>query len=276
MALSDGDGVTTTAAEEEKKKGDKCFKREDFDGAVHHYQRALRMDAASVDTSSIIRNFLQAAQIRNLAIFLKELDDNNLATRESTALLLCCLSDLKLVSSGKVYDFVQKSVVSKDSLSAVLEECLDTTDLDDANESQLRSAQSETALKTLLAHASGSSPAHVDEVVGEHALAPASPTIALRSLAQTSGGNFGSVKDYVARALVDETRHLRSTHKQVRGLKRDVQKSRTQLQELQRTSHIFQSNRCCRCAQALDLPAVYFFCAHNYHEACSEGFCTKC
>lgn len=256
-------GDRALPAEVEVIKGHKCFKKEDYDGALTHYISALRIDGSSVETSDVIRKFLGVAQIRNLAIFLEVLHDNGLATAESSDLWLSCLGQLK-ASSGKVCDAMQKSIGSRSIVSEV-----SFVERVDAHVD----AKSETALRSLLSHASSSS---FGTEVGENTGSTASPIVALRSMAQRSDGNFLSVKDYVANALVNESRHLRLTQKQVHSLKKNVQKARTQLQEMRRSSHIFQSNRCFRCSQTLDLPAVYFFCMHNYHQGCTEGVCEKC
>ena len=249
-------------AESEVVKANKCLKREDYDEALAHYVSALRIDGSSVESSDVIRKLLEVAQIRNLAIFLEELHNVGLATAESSDLWLSCLAQLK-ASSGKVRDAMQTAVVSGSTVSDVIEQRLGA-DVD---------AKSEIALNTLRSHASTTL---LGTEVGQNTASIASPIVELRSRAQTGDANFLSVKDYVAEALIDQARHLTVTQKQVHRLKRDVLKARTRLQELRRTSHIFQSSHCFRCSQTLELPAVYFFCMHNYHQGCTEGVCDKC
>lgn len=273
--MADPRGVPAADAETCRKLGDHLFLKEDYDGALAQYCAGVRAKAGAtgagwVEPSHVIRQFLKVAQVRNLAIYLEELHDATLATTEHTTLLLSCYAQLK-VSSGKVYDSIQKSVAAEESsdVSDLIEEWLNTEAADEKSDKPT-TIESENALTKLLSDAS------LATEVDDRTVSPASTIVALRTMARTSDENFSSVKDYLARALVDETRHLGSSHKKIHSLKRDLQKSHNRLQELQRTSHIFQSNRCFRCTQTLDLPAVHFFCMHNYHEACNEGFCRKC
>jgi hypothetical protein len=253
-------------AETFRKNGDHLLAKEDWDGALAQYIAGLRATGGATGTAAggepspsyVIRQFLKVAQIRNLAVYLEAVHNASLATAEHTSLLLSCYLQLK-VSSGRVYDAFQTTVRVK------RKGCLDT------EADRVAFVRSEKALRTLLSDAS------LDTKVDEQVSPAVSHVVALRTMAQTSDGNFCSVKDYVARAMVDETRGLRSIQKFVHSLSRDVQIARSQLQELRRMSHIFQNGRCSGCSQSLGLPAVHFFCLHNYHAACDkEGFCGKC
>jgi len=264
-------------AELRRRYGDHFYAKEDYDGALTQYAQTVGW----IEPSYVIRQFLQVAQIRNLASYLEGLHKASLATAEHTTLLLSCYSQLK-VSSSKVYDAFQTMLGSdtkqnRDISDILLRKCCDarTSSQEEAASVERGNCESrqikqlkdcgDAALRTLVSNVTAITK------LDDQAKSLTSPIVVLRTVAQTGDGNFSSVRDYVARALAEDSCALRRNCNIVSRLKKDISKSRTQLMELQRTSHIFQSNRCSTCSQTLDLPAVHFLCLHSFHEACIPG-----
>lgn len=62
-------------------------------------------------------------------------------------------------------------------------------------------------------------------------------------------------------------------------MQEETARYRAELQELQTSARVFQSNKCTSCSANLDLPAVHFLCMHSFHLRCmgdSESECPVC
>lgn len=257
-----------------KKYGDHLYAKEDSDAAVTQYSQTI----GRVEPSYVIRQLMQAGQIRNLAVYLEEIHKASLAEAVHTTLLLSCYSHMK-ASRRKIYDAFRMLSFAGCADERVLKDVdaymchFDTeqkVSLRGSNDNLWQEVLSKTcreddALKTVCLNAEGSRLADLNDQVESLT----SPIVALRMTAHMENKQFRSVKEFLLKALSKDAICLRKTCKDIHGLKRAVAKSRFQLQEMKRTPHIFQSSRCSKCGQALDLPAVHYFCMHNYHEGCN-------
>eukprot|EP00740_Mantoniella_antarctica_P018213 CAMPEP_0198679910 /NCGR_PEP_ID=MMETSP1468-20131203/3617_1 /TAXON_ID=1461545 /ORGANISM="Mantoniella sp, Strain CCMP1436" /LENGTH=291 /DNA_ID=CAMNT_0044419265 /DNA_START=306 /DNA_END=1180 /DNA_ORIENTATION=- len=198
-------------AELRRRYGDHFYAKEDYDGALTQYAQTVGW----IEPSYVIRQFLQVAQIRNLASYLEGLHKASLATAEHTTLLLSCYSQLK-VSSSKVYDAFQTMLGSdtkqnRDISDILLRKCCDarTSSQEEAASVERGNCESrqikqlkdcgDAALRTLVSNVTAITK------LDDQAKSLTSPIVVLRTVAQTGDGNFSSVRDYVARALAEDS-----------------------------------------------------------------------
>jgi len=89
-----------------RKYGDHLYYKQDFDNAMEQYILTI----GEVEPSYIIRKFLDAQRIPNLASYLESLHHHGMANADHTTLLLNCYTKLKDVSKLDAFIHVDSSV----------------------------------------------------------------------------------------------------------------------------------------------------------------------
>lgn len=105
------------------------------------------------------------------------------------------------------------------------------------------------------------------------------PIIVLQILAKNPYLTLSVVKDYVARKLEQESKHIEEDRKAIEKYQEETAAMRREVQELRTNARIFQLSKCTACTFTLDLPAVHFMCMHSFHQRClgdNEKECPVC
>ncbi|CAM6101360.1 unnamed protein product [Calypogeia fissa] len=105
------------------------------------------------------------------------------------------------------------------------------------------------------------------------------PLIVLQKLAKNPTLKLSVVKDYIARQIEQETRHIEEDRRAIDKYQEETAAMRAEVHELRTNARIFQLSKCTACTSALDLPAVHFLCMHSFHQRClgdNEKECPIC
>lgn len=105
------------------------------------------------------------------------------------------------------------------------------------------------------------------------------PVVVLNTLARNPRLPLAVVKDYVRRALAEDTAAAAEDAASASKAAQETQRMRAELKELRTSARVFTNNRCALCTQALDLPAAHFMCMHSFHARClgdADAECPVC
>jgi hypothetical protein len=105
------------------------------------------------------------------------------------------------------------------------------------------------------------------------------PLTALTTLSRNPTLPLAVVKDYIRRALAEDTACAAQDGAVAAKAAAETGRMRGELKELRTCARVFQNNRCALCTQALDLPAAHFMCMHSFHGRClgeADAECPVC
>lgn len=98
-----------------------------------------------------------------------------------------------------------------------------------------------------------------------------SPLMVVRLLATSSAScSLSAVKAYVLDQLEKEDRKIEADEDLIRRYKREIESAKQEIGQLEQSVKIFQNQKCSLCRTDLDLPAVFFFCDHSFHQVSQD------
>lgn len=106
-------------------------------------------------------------------------------------------------------------------------------------------------------------------VIGQEKLQ--SPLQVLKSLV-TEGSNggggpqLGAVRNYFSQVFKKEEDQFKEEGESVEKYRKDGQKWKVHIENLQELPIEFKGSNCSNCSQPLTIPAVYYFCQHSFHQ----------
>ncbi|KAK3910483.1 Vacuolar protein sorting-associated protein 11-like protein [Frankliniella fusca] len=98
------------------------------------------------------------------------------------------------------------------------------------------------------------------------------PLLVLDALCTSSEVTLANVRSYLLNVLTAESKLAQREQEQVKKNREESERIRTQIQNIQTKSMIFQVSRCSACNQPLELPSIHFLCQHSYHQHCFQSF----
>jgi len=102
------------------------------------------------------------------------------------------------------------------------------------------------------------------------------PLAVVRILAKNSKTKLATIKDYILHRLEEQVNAIEADRQAIQELQTDTRQKRAEIQELQTTAVIVQTNKCSHCHSALVIPAVHFLCKHSFHTRCLGEVIDEC
>merc|ERR1719203_1113576 len=100
----------------------------------------------------------------------------------------------------------------------------------------------------------------------------------IETLQKSPGVTLGDVRPYLQNQFRRLGESVETSHSKARQDRQEILRMQQEITALRTEARVFQSTKCFQCQQALEVPAVHFFCGHSYDVYCvpSDGGCPKC
>ncbi|KAG8238556.1 hypothetical protein J437_LFUL018173, partial [Ladona fulva] len=189
-------------------------------------------------------------------------------------LILCRVHNFKtglmyLYEDAKLYQEIIHYYAQHGDYSSILECCC-----------KFGNKNSELWIQALWLYARGTSipPSFLREVLDVIAkgqlLSPLLVVDALSSGSSAAAGttNLGDIRSFLMSVLSAEGEMTEQEKARVSKYQSETKKFREQINDIQKSTIIFQGSRCSACDNQLYLPSIHFLCQHSYHQHCFQSF----
>jgi len=105
------------------------------------------------------------------------------------------------------------------------------------------------------------------------------PLQVLQILSKSKHAYLGMVTQYISTYLKQKQFETADNTGKIMTVQEETNKDKQEIDDLTSKVKKFQQHKCCRCGDALYLPAYHFFCNHSFHQQClgeNENVCSEC
>ena len=93
-----------------------------------------------------------------------------------------------------------------------------------------------------------------------------SPLLVVDALSNSTTATLGEVRNYLMTVLQSESELTNQEEQLIEKYRQETERIRSQINNIQTSTMIFQGSRCNACNHQLELPSIHFLCQHSFHQ----------